>query len=164
MRQKQTQFNDSNTGVYPRRTHGLGNYGGDRVVWSVRVDSKLLEEAKPVLKQYFGSTCRAVELWLSALISTEKCSKLSGVYPRNTVEIGKLVIERNIRSRRKMVIEETTEEVITMAKCFVNDCLNEAVTTARYKPEDAEYKICCIHAQEYRRDRRWDVTGRKLGE
>jgi len=111
------------TGVYPNRTHGLGVYKGNRVVWSVRVDENLLAQAKPLLKAKFGSTCRGIEVWLAGLIATQKGSQLLGVYPSNTIEIGKLVIERNIRSRRKLVVEEEKEvtekvEVVTCGFCF----------------------------------------------
>lgn len=101
-RNKQTQFNSSITGVNPIRTHGFGVYRGKRKVWSVRVDEKLLKQAKPVLKAKFGSECRGVEAWLAALVATTQAEQLAGVYPSNTVEIGKLVVERNLRPRRKL--------------------------------------------------------------
>jgi hypothetical protein len=111
---KQTQFNACNTGVYPIRTHGVGLWGNKRVVMSVRVDEKIKREGTEVLQLLYGSTCRGIESFLTLLIAAYKQQKLKGVYPSNTIEIGKLVIERNLRPRRKLVvpkeeIEETTE-------------------------------------------------------
>ncbi|MDH5449062.1 MAG: hypothetical protein OEX01_08710 [Candidatus Bathyarchaeota archaeon] len=110
---KQTQFNASNTRVYPARTHGFGVYKGRRVVWSVRVDEKLLNQAKPVLRGWFGSDCRGVETLLAGLVAASNGQQLGGVYPSNTVEIGKLVIERNLRPRHKLVVEEEKAVEVT---------------------------------------------------
>lgn len=77
-RNKQTAFNSSITGVNPIRTHGFGVYKGNRKVWSVRVDEKLLKQAKPVLKAKFGSECRGVEVWLAGLVATTKGEQLAG--------------------------------------------------------------------------------------
>jgi len=138
---KQTAFNDSITGVYPQRTHGFGVYSGARKVWSVRVDETLLKQAKPVLKAKFGSECRGVESWLAGLVATTKGNQLTGVYPSNTVEIGKLVIERNIRSRRRLVEEET--EVTETVGCAW--CHRRAVAVFRNVDSDRSAYACDFH-------------------
>lgn len=120
---KQTTLS-SITGVNPVRTHGFGVYSGRRKVWSVRVDETLLKQAKPVLKAKFGSECRGVETWLAGLVATTKGEQLTGVYPSNAVEIGKLVIERNIRTRRKLIVEEEKEVTTTETK-KVEPCVTQ---------------------------------------
>lgn len=116
---KQTQFNGSITGVNPIRTHGFGVYKGQRKVWGVRVDETLLKQVKPILKAKYGSECRGVETWLAALVAIEQGDQMNGVNPRNTVEIGQLVIERNIRPRRKLDPVEPVEVVERVISCVV---------------------------------------------
>lgn len=103
------------TGVNPPRTHGFGVWGGKRVVVGVRIDEKLYEAFKPVAKLVFGSVCRPVEAFMAAVVASNQAQQLTsklGVNPSPTVEIGRLVIERNVRTRRKLVVEETNEEVV----------------------------------------------------
>lgn len=106
---KQTQSNDSMTRVYSARTHGFGVWGNRRVVMSVRVDEKLKKQATKVLKAIFGSTCRGIETYLAGLVATYEQQGVSGVYPSNTITIENLNVQRNLRSRRKLVVEEETE-------------------------------------------------------
>lgn len=156
---KQTQFNYSITGVNPVRTHGFGVFNGKRKVWSVRVDETLLKQAKPVLKAKFGSECRGVETWLAGLVATTKGEQLAGVYPSNTVEIGKLVIERNIRSRRKLVVEEeVTERTIEILQC---DFCGKPLVVAEFQHKNTGMikKACDYHAKDLRVRKDWlEVT------
>lgn len=110
---------DSITGVNPERTHGFGVYKGRRKVWGVRVDETLLKQAKPVLKAKFGSECRGVEAWLAGLVAITKGEQLIGVNPSNTVEIGKLIIERNLRPRRKLDWEPSDVGLVDADICGV---------------------------------------------
>ena len=112
-------------------------------MWSVRVDEKLLAEAKPILKAKFGSTCRAIEVYLSALVATEKGCRINGVNPSSTIEIGKLVIERNLRSRRKLVIEEEVVETVKVRGCGF--CHEAATGVLLYKPKTALIPLCEEH-------------------
>ena len=150
---KQTQFNDSITGVNPIRTHGFGLYGGRRVVWSVRVDQTLLGEAKPVLRAKFGSDCRGVEAWLAGLVATTKGEQLAGVYPSNTVEIGKLVIERNLRSRRKLVVEEEVTESKVLGCSW---CHKPAVNIVQNKSTGQQAHACEFHSNFLRSQPNWE--------
>ena len=154
------------TGVNPLRTHGFGVYRGKRVVWSVRVDEKLLKQAKPLLRAKFGSDCRGIELWLAGLVATQKGSELLGVNPSNTIAIGKLVIERNLRSRRKMVVVEEEEEIrkiIPTQKCYVYDCTSPAVQMLYYKPMEEYFPACENHARQLLKDARWRTTKVSIG-
>ena len=104
----------SMTGVNPPRTHGLGIWNNERVVVGIRCDKKLYATFKPLAEQFFGSVCRPIETFMATIISTvhnNKLNKQVGVNPSLTIDIGKLVIERNIRSRRRMVVEEEKEVV-----------------------------------------------------
>lgn len=151
---KQTQFNSSMTGVNPRRTHGFGVYKGRRVVWSVRVDETLLKQAKPLLRGKFGSDCRGVELWLAGLVATQKGSELTGVSPSNTVEIGTLVIERNIRTRRKIVVEEKMEVKVSCGFCGKGaKWLFENVDTKK------QQYACNFHGETLSRHDKWLQVG-----
>ncbi len=117
-------------------------------MWSVRVDEKLLKQAKPVLKAKFGSDCRGVETWLAGLVATTKGEQLSGVYPSNTVEIGNLIIERNLRPRRKLVAEiEEVKKVTYKHEIVCGYC--DAVATWEVEPNssvaDRRVYACDVH-------------------
>ena len=126
---KQTQFNTCMTGVNPIRTHGMGIWGNPRKVMGIRVDEKLKKEATVALKAIFGSTCRGIEPYLASIVAMYHNREIDGVYPSNTLSIGKIVIERNLRSRRKLLVpvEEVTETTEikkvkrTKRKLLVND-------------------------------------------
>ena len=156
-RDKQTEFTLCMTGVYPKRTHGLGVYKGSRKVWSVRVDSKLLKQAKPLLKAKFGSECRGVELWLAGLVATQKGSELNGVYPSNTIEIGKLVIERNLRSRRKLVVEEEREVSESVATVYCGFCGLPAIGVFENVKTGKRKTACRFHGEVLIEHEKWRV-------
>jgi len=124
---KQTQFNACITGVNPIRSHGLGVYRGRRRVWGVRVDEKLLKQAKPLIRAQYGSDCRAVESFLAGVVATHSGKQLVGVNPSHT-SIGVIKIERNLRSRRKLEVEETevTETKTIGLFCSVGECSQTA--------------------------------------
>lgn len=93
---------DSITGVNPFRSHGVGVWGNRRILVGIRVDEGLYSVFKPIAQRVFGSVCRPIEAFMACIVATAK----EGVNFGNTIEIGKLVIERNLRSRRRLVIEE----------------------------------------------------------
>lgn len=79
--------------------------GGERLPTSVRVNSKLYLEFKPVAKACYGSVCRAVESFMAALVVAAE----EKVYFSNTtkpVNIGRIVIERQQRPHRALEIRE----------------------------------------------------------
>jgi|YelNatPaOPRAMG01_1025707.scaffolds.fasta_scaffold07009_7 hypothetical protein len=93
------QTHDSITGVNPKRTHGFGLWGNERVVVGIRVDKELYLRFKSVSKRVFGSVCNPIESFMAAVVGLAE----NGVNPSNTVRIGRVVIERNLRERRKQV-------------------------------------------------------------
>jgi hypothetical protein len=97
--QNHNQTQDSITGVNPKRSHGFGLWGNERVVIGVRVDKELYLRFKSVSKRVFGSVCNPIESFMAAVVGLAE----NGVNPSNTIRIGKIVIERNLRERRKQV-------------------------------------------------------------
>jgi hypothetical protein len=87
---------------------------GDRQPISIRIDTGLYNQFKPLAKRVYGSVCRAVEIYITAFIATVE----NGVYFSRTsdtpIHIDKIVIERNLRSRRKLEVLE--EETVTTTK------------------------------------------------
>jgi len=158
---KQTSFNffkTRTTGVNPIRTHGFGVYKGRRVVWSVRVDEKLLKQAKPVLRGWFGSDCRGVETLLAGLVACSNGQQLVGVNPSRTqkFEIGKLVIERNLRSRRKLVVEETEVTETKVLGCGF--CLKPAVAVYEDVNSKIQKPACQYHAGILGSHEKWQLV------
>lgn len=154
---KQMQFNACATGVNPIRTHGLGVWGNAREVVGIRIDKKLYATAKPILIDVFGSVCRPIESFLATVVSTYNSKTLdftSGVNPRNTIEIGQLVIQRNVRSRRKLVVEEETE-VSYAHKIICSYCSEPATWEVTPKSGVAESVVyaCDVHYDDLK-DRR----------
>jgi len=95
---KQSEINASSTEVnYPQNV-----LSGVRKPFGFRCDTGLKEAFKPVAKQYFGSICRPLECFMIALLALQKEQVNFG----QTVKIENLHIERNLRSRRRMVIDE----------------------------------------------------------
>jgi len=138
------------TGVNPIRTHGFGVWGNRREVVGIRIDKKLYATAKPILIEYFGSVCRPIESFLATIVSSHQTTKLNsdfGVNPRNTIEIGKLVIERNIKTRRRLVVDEETTVKCMAAKKFCSYC--GELATYEVKPSSPYVKdlfyVCDVH-------------------
>lgn len=152
---------DSMTGVDPKRTHGWGLWGNERVVFSVRVDKKLKKAFTEASKAIFGSTCNPIECYMASIVGLHLNTKTGGVYPSLTVDVGVLKIERNLRERRKMtktVIEtetETTERVV----CGYRGCDKPAVAKGFFQ-ENREFLLCMDHLAEAKQDRRnWSGLG-----
>ena len=83
---------------------------GERKPTGIRVDSGLYKRFKQVSKAIYGSTCRAFELYMIAIIETAE----KGVHFSDTqhpIKIENIVIERNIRARRSLPIQSFEETV-----------------------------------------------------
>ena len=117
---------DSMTEVNPKHTHGFGIWGNPRVVVGIRVDKGLYFAFKRVAKAKFGSTCNPVESFMAGVVGSYQSDLLNGVNPCNTVNIGEIKIERNLRERRKLTktvtFKEETETSETVTKCGFRDC------------------------------------------
>ena len=101
------------TGVNPVRTHGFGVWGNARVVMSVRVDGELKKRFKQAAKAKFGSTCNPIECFMAGVVGSYERDLQLGVNPSNTVSIGTIIIQRNLRERRKLVVERDVEVALT---------------------------------------------------
>jgi len=105
---------DSSLWVNPVRTHGFGVWNNPRVSTSFRMDSKLAAAFKQFLIAKFGSTCRGIETIAVALLASSKVQTDIGVNPLTTSNITQIhfdpiTIERNVRTRRKLVVSEEEE-------------------------------------------------------
>lgn len=145
---------DCMTGVNPKHTHGLGIWGNERVVMSIRVDKGLKKEFKPASKALFGSTCNPIESWMAGIVGIFKNQKMSGVNPSTTVSIGEIKIERNLRERRKLEVD--VEPVNEALHCGFTGCEEEAIGLGMYK--GTQYRLCFRHLAEAKNNRKvWTV-------
>lgn len=109
------------SGVYPRR-HGVGIWGNRRVPMTVRVDEGLKKAFLSFCNRVFGSSCLPFEGMMAGILGAVVEVEKRGVYPSATVplkfDVGKIVIERNFKTRRKFIEEETevTEKVVVVDK------------------------------------------------
>ena len=111
------------TGVNPKHTHGFGLWNNPREVFSVRVDKGLAKAFTRVARLKFGSTCKAIEAYMAAVVGAFNKLEEVGVNPSITVQIGHINIERNlVKERRhihtkKTAVEETTEREVEETTC-----------------------------------------------
>jgi len=78
--------------------HGVGLWGGSRKTTGIRVDEKLYKAFKPRAEAIFGSTCKAFECFMAAILACPQVTDSRG----NTIKIDKIVIERRLRERRRL--------------------------------------------------------------
>jgi len=130
------------TGVHPKRTHGFGLWKGERGLHTIRLDNKLYKAFKPVAIANYGSICRPLEAFMASVIASHPTPNELRVHPSNTVEIGKLVIERNVRPRRKLV-----EEVSDVPTCDYANCEKEAIAIGIWRKKHPLH-ICQEHYAE----------------
>jgi hypothetical protein len=160
MKQKQTRIDKTClTGVNPKHTHGIGIWGNPRVVFGVRVDEKLAKAFAKVAKAKFGSTCRAVEPYMVAVVSSFSNLTELGVNPSITVNIDKQIIERNLRSRRKLVrtttqIDTVKEEKEPASVCGYLKCGAVPVAKGVFCGNGREFLLCAFHLKEVEANRR----------
>jgi len=82
---------------------------GVREPISIRIDTGLYARFKPLAKRVHGSVCRSIELYITTLIESVE----TGVHFSHTerpINIDKIVIERNLRPRRKLEFEDSFED------------------------------------------------------
>jgi hypothetical protein len=148
--QNQTQQSRSITTVNPVRTHGVGIWGNPRVVMGVRVDSELKKRFKQVTKRVFGSTCNPIESFMATVVS---CAE-SGVNFGNTIEIDKIIIERNLRERRRFVVEDVVGgDVVECSKCSVCGKDSYGAVTRR---DGSRVFLCKVH---FTREKKSELLG-----
>lgn len=124
---------------------------GTRQPISIRIDTGLYSRFKPLAKRVFGSVCRAVEIHMVTIIEAVE----NGVHFSNTVtpiNIGKIVIERNLRPRRKLEVEGEG------AVCGFNFCNKVAVSSGVYIAREKEFLLCEKHLLDAKNNsKQWKI-------
>lgn len=116
-KKRATYSNKSSLGKNPRVLQNVhfsekGAYkciSGERLPISIRIDKGLYRRFKPLAKRVYGSVCRAVEIHMIAFINAVE----KGVHFCNTekpINIEKIVIQRDLRPRRKLEIVPDVEQ------------------------------------------------------
>jgi len=152
---------DSITGVNPKRTHGFGIWGNPRVVFGVRVDCELKKTFVSVSRRVFGSNCSPVESFMAAIVGCVQQAEKLGVNPSKTVsiEIGEIKIERNLRERRKLAVEETKPEAATAPEVKCDFCGKAPVVGAfRHVSSGIQKHACGYHAGILKNHEKWETV------
>jgi hypothetical protein len=145
---KSVSSSDSKTKVHFSKRASYKYLSGKREPISIRIDTGLYSAFKPLSKRVYGSTCKAVEIYMIALIEAVE----NGVHfsdAEKAINIEKIVIERNLRERRCLEIE-TDETERVLVSCDVARCRNAAVGKAVWIQKDKEYAVCSRHLAEAR--------------
>lgn len=138
-----TQESDSITNVHFSERAASAYVSGVRKPIAVRIDTGVYKRFKPLSKRLYGSTYKAVETFMIGVIELSE----KGVHFSNTekpINIDKIVIERNLRSRRDL--DYVVESGLDLSKCQY--CGRHASGKFRYRPTKEVYGLCSRHAQE----------------
>jgi len=148
---------DSITGVNPARSHGLGIWGNPRVVFGVRVDSELKKRFVSVSRRVFGSTCVAVESYMATIVGCVEQAEKLGVNPSKTVsiQIGEIRIERNLRERRRISIEEVKPITVAAPDVKCDFCGKMPVVGSFRHNSGIVRRACGYHASHLRNHEKW---------
>ena len=88
-----------------------------------------------------GSICRPLECFMIAFLALNK----EEVNFNKTVSIGHLHVERNLRSRRRLVADI----------CGYQDCNQQAVASGIYLPQNMDFFLCRLHFRKAKTDPNW---------
>ena len=152
---------ESKTGVHPYRKHGVGIWGNPRVTMTVRVDEGLKKRFVPFSKRVFNSVCLPIEAWMAGLLGTVVEAEKKGVYPSATiplkVDVGKIVIERNLRERRKLEFEKPETPQIADEEPRCGFC-GKPLVVARFRhvKTGVEREACDYHTADLRKRSDWE--------
>ena len=115
---KTVSNSDSLTAVYRGGNHGVGIWGGRRVVMSIRVDEKIKQEWTVFAQKTFGSTCKALETIMVAMMRADVKLQNDAVYRGSTVNVNfeHIRIERNLRARRNLPVQDCEIEELKEQK------------------------------------------------
>jgi hypothetical protein len=143
-KEKPVSSSDSNSKVYFSESAVYKYLSGKREPISIRIDTGLYSRFKPLSKRIFGSTCKAVEIYMISLIEAVE----KGVHFSDTakpIHIKKIVIHRNLRARRNLELESNSETSESWTKCCFIDCDKKAVGNGVYKRTGEESPLCKKH-------------------
>lgn len=132
-------------------------FTGVRKTFGFKCDTGLAEAFKPVAKHYFGSICRPLECFMIAVLALQKEQVNFG----ETVKIENLHIERNLRSRRRLVIDEEITVAEVMEPCC-DFCNNKPVVGVFQTVKSGiQKRACSIHAKFLRGHSKWKEVDMK---
>ena len=141
------QTNDSNTKVYFSDYQAVRYFANQRQVCSFRADSGIWRRYKQLARRVYGSICRGIEIYMVNFI--EACER--GVYFSNTekpIKFEKVVIERNLRPRRKLeVVDDDVDEGEGVKCCF---CGRSAVGFYQHLSTGEVVPLCEFHSEHLR--------------
>lgn len=141
---KQNYYTNSNssTGVnYPQSV-----LSGVRKTFGFKCDTGLAEAFKPVAKRYFGSICRPLECFMIAVLALQKEQVNFG----ETITIENLNVERNLRPRRRLVVDV----------CGFRGCNEPAVAVGVWR-EKQKLPLCEGHLLEAEgKPGEWEIVSR----
>jgi len=141
------------------RRHGVGIWGNRRVTMSFRVDEGLKKRFLPFTKRVFGSVCLPLESLMAGILSTVVESEKFGVYPGTTVplkfDVEKIVIERNLRPRRKL---ELVDEAGVVEGSICIYCDKVSCGLFRYRKTGEVFPLCIFHAGEFLNRGMWEAV------
>lgn len=152
--QKQTNKHDSLTNVNFSDYAASRYFANRRVVMGVRVDEGLAKRFKQYAKRIYGSVCRAVEVYMVNFIEAAERG-VNFCYTNRPLRIEKVVIERNLRSRRKLEFSEVDEGEEEL-RCLY--CGKAAVGKFRYVKTGLTYPLCEFHATAFLNSKMWVVV------
>ena len=119
---------------------------------SIRVDKGLKKQFTLASKALFGSTCNPIESYMATIVGFYNNQTNLWVNPSHTktpvVNIGEIRIERNLRERRKLVVD-----AVPVDNCMIGSCGRVAVDTGLY--EGKEYRLCGFHVEGYAGAKGW---------
>lgn len=158
-RDKNTVFKThSKTKVHFSESAVYKYLSGRREPISIRIDTGLYSAFKPLSKRVYGSTCKAIEVYMISFIEAVE----TGVHFSDTVkpiQIENIVIERKLSERRNLEIDGTVQGGKRRIRCGFARCRNEAVGKAIWLKDNREVKVCSMHLRVACSDRKlWKVV------
>jgi len=119
-------------------------------VFGIRVDESLYLAFKLVAMRVFGSVCRPVESFMATIVALGRHPPNFG----NTIEIEKIVIERNLRERRRLVFEKDMPAVVPESKC--DFCSKVSVVASFRHVSGIQKRACGYCADQLRTHPKWE--------
>jgi hypothetical protein len=153
----EAQNADSSTKVHFSEKDAYKYMSGERKPISIRIDTGLYSVFKTVSKRVFGSTCKAIEVYMITLIETVE----SGVHFCNTNEtrviIEKLIIERNLGKERRNLKPYQPETVQTTSEPRCDFCGKTPATASFRHTSGIVKRACNKHEAELRKHPKWST-------
>ena len=132
--------------------------GGKRRPMSIRQNDKLYAEFKPIAQHFYGSVCRAIESFEAAVVVAAE-HEVHFSSPIKHITIDKIVIERNVRSRRVLSIPAEPEASDAIEPCCYFCGKRPVVGIFEEVNTGLRRLVCAYHAESLAKHRNWaDVS------